>query len=69
MSQADTLLHNPLFQWGMPAIGAAIAIGIALFVLEDRTVRIAIFVVAAFDMLVAPQVLKQVARNAESPPA
>ena len=53
----------------MPAIGAAIAIGIALFVLEDRTVRIAIFVVAAFDMLVAPQVLKQVARNAESPPA
>jgi hypothetical protein len=48
----------------MPAISAAIAIGIGLFLLEDRTVQIAIFVVAALDMLVVPQVLKRAARNA-----
>lgn len=64
MSQANTLLHSPLFRWGMPAISAAIAIGIGLFLLEDRTVQIAIFVVAALDMLVVPQVLKRAARNA-----
>jgi len=63
MSQA-TLFHNPLIRWGMPVTGAAVAIGIAFFILDDRTVQLAIVGVAALHLLVTPQILKRAAREA-----
>lgn len=63
VSQGETFLENPLFRWGMPATSAAIAVAIALLIVEDQVVQLAIFSVAAIDVLVAPQILKQAARD------
>ncbi|ERG97701.1 MAG: hypothetical protein J07HQX50_01729 [Haloquadratum sp. J07HQX50] len=48
----------------MPLTGAAVAIGIAFFILDDQTVQFAIVGVAALYVLVTPQILKRAAREA-----
>jgi len=64
MAQSGTLFRNPLFRWGMPAFTTAVIVAIALLVVEDRTVRLAMLAVGAVDLLVTPQILKRAARNA-----
>jgi ABC-type cobalamin transport system permease subunit len=63
MSQGQTLFQNPLFRWGMPATGAAVAVAIAFLVVEDEFVRLAILSVATIDVLVVPQILKRVTQG------
>lgn len=61
MAQSPNLFRNPLFRWGLPAMTTVMIVAIAFLVVEDRTLRLAMFAVAAADLLVTPQILKRAA--------
>lgn len=64
MSTQGNLLRNPLLRWGMPALTAAVIAGMALFLIEDRTLRLAMLAMALLDVVLTPQVLKRAAQSA-----
>lgn len=68
MAHTNLFLSSPLVRWGIPVGCAAVAGGIALLLIEDRIVRIGIFIVAAYDVLTVPQVLNNIAQDGELPP-
>ncbi|WP_299235654.1 hypothetical protein [Natronomonas sp.] len=64
MSAQANPLRNPLFRWGAPAVTAAVIAGMALFLIEDRTLRFAMLAMALLDVILTPQILKRAARSA-----
>ena len=63
MSRSANLFKSPVVRWGMPLMTTVAIIAIALFIIEDRILRLAMVGVAAADLLVTPQILKRAARN------
>lgn len=63
MSQQARLLQNQLFRLGIPAITSLIVAGVALRIVEDQTLQIVMLLVAAFDLVVTPQILRRSARH------
>lgn len=64
MSQQPGLFRSPLVRVGMPAASSLMIAAVALLVVEDQLVQILMLVIAALDLLITPQILKRVARNA-----
>jgi len=63
MSQSANLFQSPAVRWGMPLMTTIAILAIALFIIEDQIVRLAMVGVAAADLVVTPQILKRAARS------
>ena len=61
MSQAPSLFRNPLFRWGIAIFDAAILVAVGFFIVEDETVRLLVFILAAVGLIATPMVLKRAA--------
>jgi hypothetical protein len=57
--------ENPLVRYGMGAASAAVLV-FAAFAFTDGTVRYVLLGIAAFELVVFPQILKYAVENAES---
>lgn len=63
MSQTPSLFRNPLFRWGIAIFDAAILVAIGVFIVEDETVQLLIFLLAVVGLILTPMVLKRAASN------
>jgi hypothetical protein len=61
----STPLHNPLVRHGVGVVSAAVVVAIAFTVLEG-TARYVALAIAAFELVVTPQILKYAVENAET---
>ncbi|AUG47968.1 hypothetical protein BVU17_10720 [Haloarcula taiwanensis] len=55
--------ENPIVRYGLPLVSATIVAAVALFLLEG-TIRYVALGIAALEVVVVPQILKQAATNA-----
>jgi hypothetical protein len=64
MTEQQTLLSNPLFHYGMPAMSAAIVLAVGFLFFEPGLVRNVVLLIAALELVVAPQLLKRAGEQA-----
>jgi len=60
MTSENNLFQNSLFLYGQAVMTMAIIVAVALFVVEDATVRNVLLLIAVVELVVTPQVLKRV---------
>ena len=63
MSQAPSLFRNPLFRWGIAIFDAVILVAIGFFVVEDETVQLLVYGIAAAGLVLTPIILKRAAEK------
>jgi len=61
---APTLFQNPLLRWGIALLDAIVIAAIAIVFVEDRTLQLMLFAVAAAGLVITPMILKRAAMEA-----
>lgn len=61
---APTLFQNPLLRWGIALLDAIVIAAIAIVFIDDRTLRVLMFAVAAAGLVITPMILKRAAMEA-----
>ena len=59
MSRAPSMFQNPLFRWGIAVFDAALLAAVGFFLVEDETVQVLVYAIAASALILTPLVLKR----------